>query len=216
MENLSKDEPLKPRNYQAVVVGVSAGGLDVLKFLLESLPAEFDPAVVIVQHMHPQQSDFLIEHLNKLCRLPVKEAEEKEAVRGGVVYLAPANYHLLIEMDKTFSLSTDEKVNFSRPSIDVLFETAAEVYGAQLIGIIFTGASRDGAAGLRRIKDSAGLTIVQNPATSEFPAMPQAALEETQVDHVLNVDRISELLSELASHACTAGNHRGKDPWPKF
>lgn len=197
MEDLSKDEQLKPAKYQAVVGGVSAGGLEALKTLLECLPADFTPALVLVQHMHPQQCDFLVGHLNAICRLPVKEAEEKETIKGGVVYLAPANYHLLVELDRTFSLSTDEKVNYSRPSIDVLFETAAEAYGAELIGIILTGASRDGAAGMRRIKAAAGLTIVQDPETAEFSAMPQAALEETQADHVLSIAGIGALVSKL-------------------
>jgi two-component system chemotaxis response regulator CheB len=197
MENLSKDNYLKLRNFQAIVAGVSAGGLDALKSLLEVIPAGFALALVFVQHLHPQQSDFLVEHLGKVCRLPVKEAEEKEAVKGGVVYLAPANYHLLIETDRTFSLSTDEKVNFSRPSIDVLFETAAEAYGAGLIGVILTGAGRDGAAGLRRIQEKAGIAIVQDPLTAEYPAMPLAALEETQTDRVLSIDQIGRLLCEL-------------------
>lgn len=205
MENLSKDKPLKAVHYQAVVAGVSAGGLEALKTLLSAIAADFTLALVIVQHLHPQQSGFLVEHLDKSCRLPVKEAEEKEAVNGGVVYLAPANYHLLIEKDKTFSLSTDEKVNYSRPSIDVLFETAAEAYGAGLIGVILTGASRDGAAGLRRIKEHAGLTVVQDPRTAEFPAMPLAALEESQVDHVLNIGRIGLLLCQLGRPRAIVG-----------
>jgi two-component system chemotaxis response regulator CheB len=197
MEDLSKDSPLRVQTYQAVVCGVSAGGLEALENLLEAIAADFTPALVIVQHLHPQQDDFMVAHLEKACRLPVKEAEEKEAVMGGAVYLAPANYHLLIEADRTFSLSTDEKINFSRPSIDVLFETAAEAYGAELIGVILTGASRDGAAGLRRIKEMQGLAIVQDPKTAEFPAMPLAALEETKVDHVLSIERISRLLCQL-------------------
>ena len=197
MENLSKDHTMKPRSYQAVVCGVSAGGLDALKSLLGVITSEFEPALVIVQHLHPQQDDFLVSHLGTVCRLPVKEAEEKEAVKGGVVYLAPANYHLMIEKDRTFALCADEKVNFSRPSIDVLFETAAEAYGADLIGMILTGASSDGAAGLRRIRERGGLAIVQDPRTAEYPAMPMAALEETQVDHILNIDRIGRLLGAL-------------------
>ncbi len=197
MENISKKEPLRPGTYRAVAVGVSAGGLEALKSILGCLSADFYPALMIVQHLHPQQSDYLVGHLDAICRLPVKEAEEKEVIKRGRVYLAPANYHLLVEADKTFSLSTDEKVNYSRPSIDVLFETAAEAYGAALIGVILTGASRDGAAGLRRIKEAAGLTIVQDPATAEFPAMPQAALEETQADHVLDIGGIGGLLCEL-------------------
>jgi two-component system, chemotaxis family, protein-glutamate methylesterase/glutaminase len=197
MENLSKDHALSRRNYRAVVGGVSAGGWGALKSLLEVLTADFAPAMVIVQHLHPEQDDFLVEHLGQVSRLPVKEAEEKEVIRGGTVYLAPANYHLLIEMDKTFSLCSGEKVNFSRPSIDVLFETAAEAYGAELIGLILTGASKDGAAGLRRIKAGGGLAVVQDPATAEYPAMPRAALEEVQVDHVLSINRIGRLLCAL-------------------
>ena len=203
MENLSKGDTLKLRTYQAVVGGVSAGGLDALKSLLEVLSEDFAPALVIVQHLHPQQDDFLVSHLGKVCRLPVKEAEEKEPVKGGMVYLAPANYHLLIEADKTFSLCADEKVNFSRPSIDVLFETAAEAYGANLIGMILTGASSDGAVGLRHIKEKEGLAIVQDPRTAEYPAMPMAALEETQVDHILSISRIGRLLCELGRPGLT-------------
>jgi two-component system, chemotaxis family, protein-glutamate methylesterase/glutaminase len=197
MENLPKEEPLKTGAYGAVAVGVSAGGLAALESILGRLPADFYPALMIVQHLHPQQCDYLVGHLNAVCRLPVKEAEEKDVIECGNVYLAPANYHLLVETDKTFSLSTDEKVNYSRPSIDVLFETAAEAYGAELIGVILTGASRDGAAGLRRIKEAAGLTIVQDPASAEFPVMPQAAVEASQADHVLNIEGIGALLCEL-------------------
>lgn len=210
MEDLSKDKPLRARNYRAVVGGVSAGGLDALKCLLQAIGQDFTPALVIVQHLHPQQGDFLAEHLNNTCGLPVKEAAEKEAIKGGVVYLAPANYHLLIEADKTFSLSTDEKVNYSRPSIDVLFETAADTYGAELIGVILTGASRDGAAGLRRIKEKGGTTIVQDPETAEYPAMPLAALDEIRADYVLSIDRIGRLLGELGkpgqSHPAETGS----------
>jgi two-component system chemotaxis response regulator CheB len=182
---------------QAVVVGVSAGGLDALKELLAAIPAGFGLAVVIVQHLHPRQDRFFIEFLSQSCPVPVREAEEKEAVTPGVVYFAPPNYHLLIESDKTFSLSIDEKVNFSRPSIDVLFESAAEAYGPDLVGVILTGASRDGAAGLRKIKERGGMAIVQDPATAQFPAMPLAALAETEVDHVLSLERIGQFLARM-------------------
>ena len=210
MEDLSKDKPLSARNYQAVVGGVSAGGLDALKSLLAVIPKDFALALAIVQHRRPEQDDFLAGHLSKACRLPVKEAEDKEAVIGGMVYLAPANYHLLIESDKTFSLSTDEKVNFSRPSIDVLFETAAEAYGSRLIGVILTGASRDGATGLRRIKEKDGLAIVQDPQTAEYPAMPLAALQETEVDHMLSIERIGRLLCEYGRPRATAAGRNRK------
>ncbi len=217
MENLSKGQSLKPRIYQAVVGGVSAGGLAALKSLLGIIAPEFGPAVVIVQHLHPLQDDFLVADLDRICPLPVKEAEEKEPVKGGVVYLAPANYHLLIEKDRTFSLCIDEKVNFSRPSIDMLFETAAEAYGADLIGMILTGASSDGAAGLNRIKEKQGLAIVQDPHTAEYPAMPAAALERTQVDYILDIDGIGRLLCELGSPGPSQPSGReseshGQDP----
>ena len=197
MEDLQKGRSLNKERYQAVVVGVSAGGLDVLEILLQALPDRFGLPLVIVQHLHPQQDDFLVAHLGKFCRLLVREAEEKEAVKGGAVYLAPANYHLLIEADKTFSLSIEEKVNFSRPSIDVLFETAADAYGANLIGVVLTGANRDGAAGLARIKAKGGMAVVQDPKTAKYPCMPLAALEEVHADHVLSIDRIGRLLCEF-------------------
>jgi two-component system chemotaxis response regulator CheB len=197
MENLSKDQSANLKRHQAVVVGVSAGGLDALRILLPLIPVDFIMPAIIVQHLHPQQDQFFIETLSKSCLVPVREAEEKEAIMPGTIYFAPPNYHLLIEWDKTFSLSIDEKVNYSRPSIDVLFETAAEAYGPRLIGVILTGASRDGAAGLRRIKENGGMTIVQDPATAKFPVMPSAALDETEVDYVLNIGEIGRFLAEI-------------------
>jgi two-component system, chemotaxis family, protein-glutamate methylesterase/glutaminase len=197
MENLSKDKSVSPREHQAVVIGVSAGGIDALRELLALIPVDFNLAVVIVQHLHPQQDRFFIEYLGECCAIPVQEAEEKESVSPGVVYFAPANYHLLIESDRTFSLSVDEKVNFSRPSIDVMFETAAETYGSKLIGIVLTGASKDGAAGLRRIKEGGGMTIVQDPATAEFPIMPAAAMGETEVDYVMDLTQIGRFLAAM-------------------
>jgi two-component system chemotaxis response regulator CheB len=210
MEDLPKDKPVRSQGYQAIVGGVSAGGLEALKSLLAEIPGGFSPALIIVQHRLARQDDFLAEHLARGCRLPVREAQDKEPVLGGVVYLAPANYHLQIEADKTFSLSPDEKVNYSRPSIDVLFETAAEAYGPGLIGIILTGASNDGTAGLRRIKEKNGITIVQDPETAEYPAMPLAALQETKVDHVLSIDGIGRLLIEICRSCTNAADRSGK------
>jgi len=203
MENISKDKPVNSVLYQAVVIGVSAGGLEVLRVLLRLIPAGFGRSVIVVQHLHPLQDGFFIEALDRVCSLPVREAEEKEPVMPGVVYFAPPNYHLLIEANRTFALSTDEKVNFSRPSIDVLFESAAEVYGPELIGIILTGASGDGAIGARRIKENGGLVIVQDPATAQYPKMPSAALAETEVDRVLSVIEIGRFLACLERPAST-------------
>ncbi|HEX2556963.1 MAG TPA: chemotaxis protein CheB, partial [Nitrososphaera sp.] len=126
-----------------------------------------------------------------------KDADEKEAIRPGFVYFAPPNYHLLVESDHTFSLSIDPKVHFTRPSVDVLFESAADAYGARLIGIILSGANQDGAAGLRYIKQRGGLTIVQDPADAEVSYMPRSAIEVAHPDHVLTASGICKFLSEL-------------------
>jgi two-component system chemotaxis response regulator CheB len=212
MEDLPKDVAVKPGGggYEAVVAGVSAGAGDALPSLLKSLGPDFTLALVIVQHLHPLQDGYFVERLGGACRLPVREAEEKQGVQAGVVYLAPANYHLLVESDRTLSLCVGEKVNFSRPSIDVLFETAAEAYGAGLVGVILTGANRDGAIGLRRIKEKGGLTVVQDPRTAEYPVMPLAALKETRADHVLDIAQIGPLLCELGRPRAAADRRSGK------
>ena len=197
MENLPKNEHLKFDLYKAVVVGVSAGGINALKQVLSLIPAGFKLPVIIVQHLHPDQDRSMVEILDRCSALRVKEAEEKEPAAPGLVYLAPPNYHLLIELDGTFSLSIDAKVNFSRPSIDVLFESAADAYCPWLIGVILTGASSDGAAGLRRIKDGGGMAIVQDPAGAEYSIMPSAAIEATEVDYVLDLQGIGKLLAVI-------------------
>jgi two-component system chemotaxis response regulator CheB len=135
--------------------------------------------------------------LHEKCQIPVKEAEAKELIKPGTIYLAPANYHLLIEHDRTFSLCVSEKVRYARPSIDVLFETAADVYRTKLIGIILTGANDDGSRGLRTIREYGGLAIVQDPATAEVGIMPQAALKATAVDYVLSLHEIGLLLNTV-------------------
>jgi two-component system chemotaxis response regulator CheB len=133
------------RNKKAIVAGASAGGITAITSLLKYLPAGYELPMIIVLHQSPHSGSFWINNLNDRCQLQVKEAEEKEIIQKGNVYLAPPNYHLLIEKNRTFSLSVEEKVNFSRPSIDVLFETAADAFKDTLIGILLTGASRDGA-----------------------------------------------------------------------
>jgi two-component system chemotaxis response regulator CheB len=184
------------RRYQIVVIGVSAGGTAALRVLLPLFPADYPLPIAIVQHLHPTQTNFLVTHFNSHCALTVKEADEKEALQPGVVYFAPPNYHLLIEPDKTLALSVDAKVNYSRPSVDVLFESAAAVYKAGVIGVVLTGANNDGAAGLRVIKAQGGLAVVQDPTTAEAPYMPQAAIAATTVDYVLPLTDIGALLQE--------------------
>jgi two-component system, chemotaxis family, protein-glutamate methylesterase/glutaminase len=183
--------------YEAIVIGASSGGLNALKMVLRGLPADFPVPVIVVQHIGHSPDNYWIRALNNLCALTVKEADEKDEIEPGYVYTAPAGYHLLIESDRTFSLSTDERVNYARPSIDVLFESAARVYKNKLIGIVLTGANNDGAKGLKKIKKEGGLAIVQDPESAESPSMPRAALKATPVDHVLPLEKITELLPEI-------------------
>jgi len=185
----------KGHTHDIVLVGVSAGGFNALPKLLESLEDKFPLPVVIVQHETADAGDFFSTYLAKHCVLTVKQADEKEAIVPGTVYVAPPGYHLLIEEDRTFSLSTDDPVNYARPSIDVLFETAIDAYGGKIIGIILTGANSDGAKGLKKIKDAGGLAIVQDPATAEMDFMPKAALAATPVDEVLPLDNIGPYLT---------------------
>jgi two-component system chemotaxis response regulator CheB len=183
--------------FEAAVIGVSAGGMHALRTILCAIPETYPLPIVIVQHRGVRSDDYMIEALNDLCAITVKEAEDKEGMRPRVAYIAPADYHLLIEPDRTFSLSVDEKVQYSRPSIDVLFESAAETFASKLIGIVLTGANSDGAQGLRTIKQRGGLAIVQDPETAEAPPMPKAALRATAVDHVASLERIGALLRQL-------------------
>ncbi len=185
--------------YSAIVIGTSAGGMVALITLLAPLPEGFSIPIIIVQHVHPTQDDFMIENLNSKCSLTVKEANGCELIHPNHVYLAPPNYHLLIERDKTFSLSVDEKVNYSRPSINVLFESAVDAYTSGLVGIILTGANEDGAMGLKLIKENRGLAIVQDPDTAEYPFMPRAAIDMVKVDHILPLEGITDLLIEMNS-----------------
>jgi len=187
-------------DYQAIVIGTSAGGTDALAEIIPKLPDNFSLPIIIVQHRHRNTDEFGTYYFDENSALKVKEADEKEPIVREYVYMAPANYHLLVEEDRTFSLSVDERVNYSRPSIDVLFESAAEVYKSKLIGIILTGANRDGAEGLKRIKQCSGLAIVQDPEGAESDAMPRAALAACEVDYVLSLEEIAKFLREISKN----------------
>ncbi|HCC54465.1 MAG TPA: chemotaxis protein CheB [Desulfobulbaceae bacterium] len=188
---------MKRPPYEAVVIGVSAGGMHALRAILPSLPEKFPMPVVVVQHRGPEDDGFFAQYLDQRCAVQVKEAEEKEEAAPGMVYLAPANYHLLLEDDRTFSLTMESRVRFARPSIDVLFESAADVYGSRLIGIVLTGANDDGSRGLAAIKKRGGLAIVQDPASAEVATMPRAALQAAEVDFVLPLTTIGPFLANL-------------------
>jgi len=183
--------------YEAVVIGASLGGMEALRVILAALPQNFPVPILIVQHLSSRPDSFLAKYLNDLCQIGVKEADEKEKIISGNAYLAPPNYHLMIEQDGCLALSVDEKVNYSRPSIDVLFESAAYAYDEKLIGIILTGSNADGAIGLKCIKERGGLTIVQEPRTAEASSMPNAAIKTSKVDYVLPLCDIGQLLNHL-------------------
>ena len=184
--------------YELVVIGTSYGGLQALSVLLEGVPVDFPAAVVIVQHRSKDSDDTLANLLQERSRLPLREAEDKEAIEPGTVYLAPPDYHTLVE-DRAFSLSVDAPVVFSRPSIDVLFETAADAYGPRAIGVVLTGANADGAAGLRHVKRRGGYAIAQDPSTAAGPAMPRAAIAAVDVDAVLPIEAIAGRLVQLCA-----------------
>lgn len=185
------------KKFKVVAIGSSAGGLSALKTLLKNLKKDFRFPVIIVQHISPDSENYLVHILNDLKVLKVKEADEKEHPLPGFAYVAPPNYHLLVESDQTFTLTVDERVNYARPSIDVLFETAAEAYRDHLIGVILTGANNDGSMGLKRIKELGGMAIVQDPDTAEVNSMPRAAIEACAVDQILSLEEISAFLNDL-------------------
>lgn len=183
--------------YEAIVAGVSSGGMKALKGLFSLLPEDFRIPIIIVQHVSPYSDNHWIELLNAKSKLTIKEADEKEKIKEGNIYIAPANYHLLIERNKSFSLTIDERVNYARPSIDVLFESASDAYGDKLIGIILTGSSNDGAKGIKYIKENGGMAIAQDPETADSPHMPKSAIEATKPDYVLPLENIVELLIKI-------------------
>jgi two-component system chemotaxis response regulator CheB len=185
------------RRCQLVVLGGSAGGPAALGQILAGLPADFPAAVLVVQHRHRHPGPGVLLGLRLCCDLPLREAEAGEPVRPGTVLVAPANYHLLVEPDGRVGLSVDEKVNHSRPAIDVTFESAALVYGDALAGVVLSGASADGAVGLQAVRRRGGLTIVQAPADAEVDYMPRSAIEAGPVDFVVPAHRIAGLLAEV-------------------
>jgi two-component system chemotaxis response regulator CheB len=180
----------------AVVIGGSAGSLEVLRPVMRELPRELSCPVVIVIHL-PSHSSGLAELLGADTSLRVKQAEDKEPIAPGTIYIAPPSYHLLIESHGAFALSVDPPVHFSRPSIDVLFETARDVYGARLIGVLLSGASEDGAAGLQEIHAAGGTTIVQSPLSAEAAIMPAAALALFEPTYVWSPNDIASGLTKL-------------------
>lgn len=181
--------------YRLLMIGASAGGLDAVCSILRPLPGDFPAAVCVVQH-RSRDSDALCEVIQDCTRLPVVEVTDKTEIEAGHVFLAPADYHLLVEEDH-FSLSVDEPEMFSRPSIDIAFESAAESLGGRVIGVVLTGANRDGSRGLRHIVDRGGLAIVQDPLTAEVRVMPSAAIHAVPEAEVIPISVIASRILAL-------------------
>jgi two-component system chemotaxis response regulator CheB len=181
----------------AVVIGASAGGVEALTTLLPALAPGLLPPVFIVVHLPRDKPSVLAELFAPKCAVPVREAEDKEAVAPGTIYFAPNNYHLLVDDGPQLSLSADDPVHHSRPSADVLFESAAEIYGSRLLGVILSGANEDGAAGLAAIHDAGGVTVVQSPETARAPNMALSALKLRPAHGVLPLNEIAQILRTL-------------------
>ena len=183
------------RDIDAVAIGASAGGVEVLSVLLSALPASCRASFFIVVHIPRERPSLLADVFGAKCALPVREAEDKEPVQPGTVYFAPPDYHLLLDRGPILALSSDEPVHFSRPSIDVLFDSAADIYGERLLGLILTGANQDGAEGLAAVGRAGGRTVVQEPGGAAVPFLPEAALQVGPVDFVLSLAQLRELFA---------------------
>jgi two-component system chemotaxis response regulator CheB len=183
--------------HRAVMIGGSAGSFQVVVKILNSLPANYPIPVFLCLHRLKHVRSGFVEALSIKSAIPVVEPFDKETIKPGRAYLAPANYHMYIELGNKIALSTEEPVNHSRPSIDLSFQTAALAYRDKLVGIILSGANRDGATGLKKVKDQGGLCIVQDPKECEVRTMTEASLQATEVDHVFSTDQIIQFLKKL-------------------
>ncbi|BAU54875.1 chemotaxis protein CheB [Mucilaginibacter gotjawali] len=178
-----------------IVIGGSAGSLQIILYILRHLQIDFAVPMVIVMHRSADNESTLVDVLSNACKLKVKEAEDKESILPGKIYVAPADYHLLIEKNRSFSLDGSEKVQFSRPSIDVTFQSAADAYGALLLGILLSGANNDGADGFADIRRAGGALIVQDPQNAIATAMPQSAINKGLADYILDAEGIVDRIN---------------------
>lgn len=187
---------------EAIVIGASAGGVEALLKILTPLREGFGLPIVVVLHLPDERRSQLAEVFSRRVALPVLEASDKSRIEAGTLYFAAPGYHLSVEQDRSFSLSLEDRVHYSRPAIDYLFESAADAYGPKLAAVLLTGANRDGAHGLAQVKRRGGLTVVQDPDEAQVATMPQAALDIHQPDHILTIRGIGRLLVELEQIAC--------------
>lgn len=181
---------------EAIVMGGSAGAIEALNMVLPALPIDLPVPIAVVLHILPTKPSLLATVLDPLCALTVKEAEDKEPLLPSTVYVAPPNYHLLLERQRTIALSADAPLNFSRPSIDMLFESAADAFGPGVLGVLLSGANNDGARGLLAIAQMGGVTVVQSPESAAVDTMPTAALEMLRPTRVLPLNEIANFLVE--------------------
>jgi len=181
---------------ELVVIGTSLGGFHALKTVLGALGRDFPLPIVVVQHRSFEESELLVPLLSDFVQLPVCEADDKQEIKPGQIFVCPPNYHILID-GSLLALSTEAPVLYARPSIDILFESAAECFGAGVLGVLLTGMSRDGTAGLKRIRECGGFTVVQDPLTAQGYIMPEAAIENAVVDKVLALEKIAPFLLDL-------------------
>lgn len=185
------------KDCKALVIGGSAGSLDVLLKVLPDLNPLLQFPIIIVLHRKPGKESLLTDLLSSKTKLSVKEIEEKEEISPATIYIAPPNYHLLLEKNKTFSLDASEKVNFSRPSIDVTFESASEAYHENLVCLLLSGANSDGTLGLQKVKNKGGTAVIQNPASAIVPFMPEYAMEHVAIDAVLDTEEMATYINKL-------------------
>ncbi len=187
-------------SYKAIAIGGSAGSFQGIAKILSQLPKTFPLPIIMCLHRLKHVRNGFVEALSLKSVFPVVEPYDKEQIKKGGVYLAPSNYHMSVELGNYFAMSTEEMMNNSRPAIDITLGTAAYVYREKLIGILLSGANRDGGLGMKHIKDKGGLTIVQEPTECMIDTMPRAAMNLTKIDHVLKVDDIVSLMNELDKH----------------
>jgi two-component system, chemotaxis family, protein-glutamate methylesterase/glutaminase len=183
--------------YKAVVIGGSAGSFQVITKLLAALPKDFDLPIILCLHRLKHVRHGFVEALNIKSVKPIEEPNDKDSIKKGKIYLAPANYHLCVELGNYFSLSTEEMVNNSRPAIDITLDTASYVYKNRLIGILLSGANKDGAFGMKKIKDRGGFTIVQDPSDCMIDTMPTAAMKLTSIDMILKVEGLIKFFQDF-------------------
>lgn len=188
------------RECKLLVIGGSSGSIDFLLKLLPTLHVPLSFAIVLVLHRKNSLESTLTELFASKTVIPVKEVEDKDVLEPGNIYIAPADYHLLIENNHEFSLDSSEKINFSRPSVDVTFESAAEIYGSSLVGVVLSGANADGTNGLKAIKRAGGLIIAQKPETAQVAYMPEQAIMNNSIDYIFDVNELATFINSSLNH----------------